>query len=492
MGSDSLTSTKPIPLPTQEAEEPTNQSTTALLSFDTDCSGSSSSNPRQKPSTTILFIALLLLTCIALSAAAAFAFLFFSSSSSSSAQSSIETTARALKKLDKPVVLLVSSDGFRFGYQFKTPTPNIHRLINNGTEAEMGLIPVFPSLTFPNHYSIVTGLYPAYHGIINNHFVDPYTGDTFTMASHEPKWWLGEPLWETVTNHGLKAATYFWPGSEVNKGSWNCPKGFCMNYNGSVPFEDRVDTVLSYFDLPSSEIPSFMTLYFEDPDHQGHKVGPDDPEITEAVARIDGMIGRLIDGLEKRGVFEDVTIIMVGDHGMVGTCDKKLIFLDDLASWIEIPAAWVQSYSPLLAIHPPSGYNPSDIVEKMNGGLKSGKVENGKNLKVYLKEELPSRLHYAASDRIPPIIGLIEEGFKVEQKKTNRKECGGAHGYDNAVFSMRTIFIGHGPQFARGRKVPSFENVQIYNVITSILEIHGAPNNGSSSFPLSILLPSTK
>lgn len=356
----------------------------------------------------------------------------------------------------------------------------------------MGLIPVFPSLTFPNHYSIVTGLYPAYHGIISNHFVDPYTGDTFTMASHEPKWWLGEPLWETVTNHGLKAATYFWPGSEVNKGSWNCPKGFCMNYNGSVPFEDRVDTVLSYFDLPSGEIPSFMTLYFEDPDHQGHKVGPDDPEITEAVARIDGMIGRLIDGLEKRGVFEDVSIIMVGDHGMVGTCDKKLIFLDDLASWIEIPAAWVQSYSPLLAIRPPSGYNPSDIVEKMNGGLKSGKVENGKNLKVYLKEELPGRLHYAASDRIPPIIGLIEEGFKVEQKKTNRKECGGAHGYDNAVFSMRTIFIGHGPQFARGRKVPSFENVQIYNVITSILKIHGAPNNGSSSLPLSILLPSTK
>ncbi|KAL4278298.1 hypothetical protein GQ457_03G046670 [Hibiscus cannabinus] len=342
------------------------------------------SKPR---ATTFIFIALILLICAALSAAFAFAFLFYSSaSSSSSATATARNFSRPLNKLEKPVVLLVSSDGFRFGYQFKTPTPNIHRLIENGTEAEMGLIPVFPSLTFPNHYSIVTGLYPAYHGIINNHFIDPKTGEFFHSASHE-------------TN-------------EVRKGSWNCPEKLCMKYNGSVPFEDRVDTVLSYFDLPSSEIPAFMTLYFEDPDHQGHKVGPDDPQITEAVARIDRMIGRLIDGLEKRGILEDVTIIMVGDHGM------------------------------------------------MNEGLESGKVEDGKYLKVYLKEDLPSRLHYAASDRIPPIIGLIEESFKVEQNRTNRKS---------------------------GEEVPSFENVQIYNLVTSILNIHGAPNNGSSAFPDSIL-----
>ncbi|XP_044472166.1 ectonucleotide pyrophosphatase/phosphodiesterase family member 1-like [Mangifera indica] len=492
MGPDSLTATKPIPVPTHEDDR--SNPSTSLLSFSTDSSEDSSSYPSKKPITTIIFIALTLVTCVALSAAAAFGFLFFykpsSSSPSSSSSSSLKSSARPLKTLDKPVVLLISSDGFRFGYQFKTATPNIHRLINNGTEAETGLIPVFPSLTFPNHYSIATGLYPAFHGIINNHFVDPETGASFNMASHEPDWWLGEPLWETVVNHGLKAATFFWPGSEVKKGSWTCPKGFCMYYNGSVPFEDRVDTVLSYFDLPSAEMPSFMTLYFEDPDHQGHQVGPDDPEITEAVARIDRMIGRLIDGLEKKGVFEDVNIIMVGDHGMVGTCDKKLIFLDDLASWVEIPGGWVQSYSPLLAIRPPAGYNPSDIVAKMNEGLMSGKVDNGKNLRVYLKEDLPSRLHYAASDRIPPIIGLIEEGFKVEQKNKNRKECGGAHGYDNAIFSMRTIFIGHGPQFARGKKVPSFENVQIYNLVTSILKIQGAPNNGSSSFPESVLLPS--
>ncbi|KAL7591871.1 hypothetical protein Lser_V15G32856 [Lactuca serriola] len=459
MGLDAI---KPSPVPTGE-ENTQNQSITSTPT---------------KPSTTTVFLFSLL-------------HLFSSVTSTNHHHSTTALQiARPLSKLTHPVVILISSDGFRFGYQFKTPTPNIHRLIKNGTEAETGLIPVYPTLTFPNHYSIATGLYPAYHGIINNQFIDPIAGDTFTFTSHEPKWWLGEPIWETIANQGLKAATYFWPGSEVKKGSWDCPVNFCAHYNESVPFEERVDTILHYFDLPNEEIPVFMTLYFEDPDHQGHHFGPDDPHVTKAVSNIDGLVGRLINGLEKRGVFEDVTIIMVGDHGMVATCDKKLIFLDDLASWIKIPKEWVQDYAPVLSIRPPSDQSPSEIVAKMNQGLRS--LKNDDKLKVYLKEDLPSRLHYWESDRIPPIIGLVDEGYNVEQKVSKSKECnkcGGLHGYDNAFFSMRSIFIGHGPRFARGRKVPSFENVQIYNLITSILNIHGASNNGSLSFAKSVLLP---
>ncbi|XP_059302580.1 uncharacterized protein LOC132054622 [Lycium ferocissimum] len=468
-----MMNSEPIAVPTKEDED------TSLLSFDTD--SSQSTPPKPHPQIWVIFTVLILVTCLVI----AFGFLFLSSSSSH------HDVSRPFKKLKHPVVLLISSDGFRFGYQYKTDTPNMNRLIKNGTEAELGLIPVFPTLTFPNHYAIVTGLYPEYHGIVNNYFLDPNSpGEAFNMKSYDPKWWLGEPLWETLVNHGLKAATYFWPGSEVNKGGWTCPQFFCKRYNGSVPFEERVDTVLNYFDLPSDEIPSFMTLYFGDPDHQGHKVGPDDPQITEAIERVDGMIGKLIKGLEERGVFEDVNIIMVGDHGMVGTCDNKLIFLEDLAPWIEISKDWIQSYSPLLSIRPPPSYSAKDVVTKMNEGLKSGKVQNGKYLKVYLKEELPDRLHYSASNRIPPIIGLIDEAFKVEQKSSKSKECGGSHGYDNAFFSMRSIFIAHGPKFARGRKVPSFENVQIYNLVTTILNIQGASNNGTTSFPKTILLPS--
>ncbi|KAK1354882.1 Ectonucleotide pyrophosphatase/phosphodiesterase family member 3 [Heracleum sosnowskyi] len=423
-------------------------------------------------------------TCFALTAA---------SSSSSSPQlyppRSLLLAHNKPNKFPHPIVILISCDGFRFGYQFKTPTPNIQRLISQGTEAKTGLIPVFPTLTFPNHYSIVTGLYPAYHGIVNNYFYDPHTGERFTQASHESKWWLGEPLWQTVVNHGLKASAYFWPGSEVKKGSWTCPPEFCQKYNESVSFEERVDTLLSYFDLPKSEIPALMTLYLSEPDAQGHEVGPDHARVTEAVAGIDKVVGRMIAGLEKRKIFEDVNLILVGDHGMVGTCDQRVIYLKELAPWIEIPEDWIKRYTPLLSIRPPPNVSPADVVAKINKGLNSGKVGNGQYLKVYLKEHLPSRLHYFDSDRITPIIGLADEGYTVEMNKSEAKECGGAHGYDNAFFSMRSIFVGHGPRFAKAKKVPSFENVQIYNLVTSILNIKGAPNNGTSSFPQTVLKP---
>ncbi|OEL28817.1 Venom phosphodiesterase 1 [Dichanthelium oligosanthes] len=444
----------------------------------------SPSAPSSQPSTASR---LLLLLTAALAAATAFLLLnppFHSAVTAASA------TARPLSKLQKPVVLLISSDGFRFGYQFKAPLPHIRRLFANGTSAAEGLIPVFPTLTFPNHYSIVTGLYPSSHGIINNYFPDPISGDHFNMANHDPKWWLGEPLWATAAAQGVLAATFFWPGSEVKKGSWNCPDKYCQHYNGSVPFEERVNTILGYFDLPSDEMPQFLTIYFEDPDHQGHQVGPDDPAITDAVIHIDEMLGRLIGGLEARGVFEDVNIILLGDHGMVGTCDKKLVFLEELAPWIKLKEDWVLSMTPLLAIRPPDGVSPAEVVAKMNEGLGSGKVENGGYLKMYLKEDLPSRLHYSENYRIPPIIGLVEEGYKVEMKSSKKNECGGAHGYDNAFFSMRTIFAAHGPRFQGGRTVPSFENVEIYNVMASILDLKPAPNNGSASFPGTILLPS--
>lgn len=353
------------------------------------------------------------------------------------------------------------------------------------------MISVFPTLTFPNHYSIVTGLHPAWHGVIGNYFSDPDPNSTekFTMQNHNPKWWLGEPIWETAVKHGLPAATYFWPGSEVVKGPWTCPEQFCAHYNGSVPFENRVDRVLEYTDLPPETRPSLVTLYFEEPDEEGHVYGPDAPQITEQVVRVDRMIGRLMDGLEKRGILDDVTIIMVGDHGMVGNCPDKVIYLEDLAPWISVPTEWIDSYSPVLAIRPPPGVDVGAVFENITEALASGEVKNSEFLKVYLKEDLPARLHFSGSDRIQPIIGMVAEGYKVAAKRTSRSMCGGSHGYDNAYLSMRTIFFGHGPQFARGRKVPNFQNVQLYNVMTSILGISGAPNNGSLSFAKTVLLP---
>lgn len=299
-------------------------------------------------------------------------------------------------------------------------------------------------------------------------------------------------MWETVVKSGLVAATYFWPGSDVSKGAWNCSLPYCHNYNVSVPYEDRVDTVLEYFDLPSDQRPSFISLYFEEPDHTGHAVGADDPHIDAAVRFVDEMLGRLLDGLESRGVLDDVSIIFLGDHGMVGTCDQKMIYMEDFSPWIDIPSGWAESLSPVLAIRPPPDVDLMEVYENMTAALKSGKVGNSEFLQLYLKEDLPARLHYSSSNRIQPIIGIVAEGYKVSMKRSEAKECAGTHGYDNEVLSMHPIFVAHGPQFARGWQIPSFINVEIYNLIATILQVKGALNNGSVSFPNTILLPSEK
>ena len=399
--------------------------------------------------------------------------------------------SRPLQKLDKPVVILVSSDGFRFGYNWKAPTPNIDRLRESGTEAEPGMIPVFPTKTFPNHYTMATGLYPAYHGIVANSFrdPDPASNDTFYERNLDPKWWLGEPLWETVVNHGLPAATYFWPGSQVKKGNWTCAPEVCAQFNGSVPYEERVDTVLGYLDLPADKRPSLITLYFEALDHQGHITGPDAPQITDAVVRVDTMIGRLLDGLANRKMLNDVTVIMVGDHGMVTYCEDKMVYLEDFSPRVQIPTQWIDSYSPVLAIRPPPEVDVTSLHRNLSLALGSGNVKNAEFFKIYLKEQLPPRLHYSDSPRIQPIIGLVEEGYTLAPLRTKNAQCGGQHGYDNAYLSMRTIFIASGPQFGRGRKVPPFENVELYQIVTSILGLTPAPNNGTTTFVESLLLP---
>ncbi|XP_051150734.1 uncharacterized protein LOC127265095 [Andrographis paniculata] len=450
-------------------------SSTPLLSSN---GGRLPQSPPKTLFTKLLFTILLLTAAVAISAAAA-AVIFSTAPSINLRRKSVA------KKLNKPVVILISADGFRFGYQFKTPTPNIQRLILEGSEAELGLIPVFPTKTFPNHYSIATGLYPARHGIVGDDgFTDPATGDKFKKDTVDPKWWLGEPIWETAAKNGLKALTYYWPGSEVPKGKWTCSDDdYCKKFAKAEKFDKRVEGVLKSFDNSNkADVPSLVALYFEDPDSQGHKVGPDDRNITAAISLIDQMVGKLIEGLKDREILDEVNIILVGDHGMVSNCVEKTVFLDDFSEWIEINSDWVETYFPVLGIRPKSTkLTPKNIVEQMNKAINSGKVKNGEYLKVYLKEDFPARLKYSGSDRIPPIVGLLDEGYKLEKNnKTMRHLCGGDHGYDNELFSMRSIFIARGPEIKEKEKVESFVNVEIYNFITKLLKIPAAENDGTA------------
>lgn len=191
------------------------------------------------------------------------------------------------KKQTRPVVLLISTDGFRWDYYRRAPQGGaLRRLLRDGTSAEF-MKPVFPSKTFPNHYSIVTGLYPSWHGVVANSFYEPNLDEHFTMRNKNPDMWLGEPLWQSAVREGMNAATFFWPGAEVQKNRWTCPRKYCPRYDGSVPYSERVDAVLRWLDEPVDTRPQFLTLYFEEPDHTGHEKGPDSADVAEALAKVD-------------------------------------------------------------------------------------------------------------------------------------------------------------------------------------------------------------
>ncbi|GJP51834.1 hypothetical protein CLOM_g10965 [Closterium sp. NIES-68] len=413
----------------------------------------------------------------------------------------------------QPTVILVSLDGFRHGYHLKADTPNLNRLLAEGTFAEHGMLPVFPSLTFPSHYSMATGLLPASHGIIANKFRNPANhSDVFTPATIDPRWWLGEPIWATVNRQGLRAATVFWPGADVSRADWSCPSDYCLQYNESMPFEQRVDQVLAWLDLPSPLRPSFLSLYFEEPDESGHKGGPDTPLVSAAVKQVDSMIGRLLGGLDARNMTNDVNLIVVSDHGMLATCKSRVISLEQFEPHVPgLSPAWIDFSYPLLGIFLPETdaqrrpgtaervtQDPlaseklerdaaAAVVAGMRRAIEDGQIANGDALSIYLREDFPAQFEFSGSDRIPPILALAAEGYSVVYHHSSAWD-GGMHGYDNTLASMRSVFMARGPRFAAHRRVPTFRNTELHNVISSILKIEPAPNNGSSSFPDTILV----
>jgi predicted AlkP superfamily pyrophosphatase or phosphodiesterase len=372
----------------------------------------------------------------------------------------------------RPVVVLISFDGWRWDYMARAHMPNLQALASRGVRAE-ALVPSFPTKTFPNHYTIVTGLYPENHGIVSNVIADPDFPQRFTMSSptaRHARWWGGEPIWVTAVRQNQRAATMFWPGSEARIAGVR--PTYWRPFDDNMPNESRVKQVLQWLELPVAERPSLVTLYFSEVDHAGHRHGPDSPRVLEAARRVDAALGQLVSGIRKLNLLDRTTLVIVSDHGMSQVAANRAIFLDD---YVQLSTVDVIEWSPNLGLLP-----RSTTVDAIYRALK----DKHPALEVYKREETPSPLHYRRNSRIPPILGLADDGWTITTRARHLlmsvagRGGGGAHGYDPRHKSMHGLFVAAGPRVRQAVVVPEFENVHIYNFLCEILALTPAKNDG--------------
>lgn len=360
----------------------------------------------------------------------------------------------AAQETHKPYVVMVSLDGFRWDYPTIFDTPHLNTLARLGVKAK-SMQPCYPTKTFPNHYSIVTGLYPDHHGIVNNNFYDPSTQKIFTLktaAKKDSTFYGGNPIWNLAEKQGVKAACFYWPGSDTGFKSASIYK----EYDESVSYETRIDTVVSWLRLPEKERPHLITLYFDQPDETGHNYGPLSEENKKMVPKVDAVIGQLMQKMDALPIGKEINLIVVSDHGMTPIYnDKKVAVLDYLKpEWYGYAAV----INPIMSIQAKEGFHDS-IAQALD------KV---KNIKWYSSKNVPKRLHFGSNPRTLDFVVEAEKEFSLVYKMEHKVE-GGTHGYDNQMKDMQAIFYAKGPNFKVGKEVKSFRNVSVYPLIAAIL-----------------------
>jgi predicted AlkP superfamily pyrophosphatase or phosphodiesterase len=381
-------------------------------------------------------------------------------------------------------LILISLDGYRWDYTalFPAESATLRALEKEGASVR-ALVPVFPSNTFPNHYSIVTGMYPAHHGIINNDFFDPTLGAVFKYnlpaVNGDPRWWGGEPIWVTAIKQGRKAAVSFWVGSEaevkgVRPAHWR-------TYDPRLTFETRLEELVGWMKLPAIERPAFVAFYIEDVNANGHRYGPTSPEVVAAVRRCDERIATLLARLRGEGL--EPNLVIVSDHGMTATAIDRVLLLDD---YLDLSTVQVDAQGSAMALRPIRG-DAAAILRAFR---------DVPHLKAHRVEDLPARFRLTGNDRISPVWLVPDEGWHIatkanfERLKRNYPEKGyvaGDHGYDPTLPTMHGILIAHGPAFRRGARHDAIENIHVYNLLCSILKLKPAPNDGDDRLARSLL-----
>jgi predicted AlkP superfamily pyrophosphatase or phosphodiesterase len=377
-----------------------------------------------------------------------------------------------------PYVILVSFDGFRHDYVEKLDLPNFKSFIKKGAKAK-ALIPCFPSLTFPNHYSIVTGLYPGNHGLVDNTFYDSASNTVYKMHEPEkvanPYYYGGKPLWQLARQHGLKSASYFWVGSEVSDPTLR--PDYYYRYDESVPDQTRIDQVLAWLKLPEAERPRFIMLYFSIPDHQSHEFGPWGEETKKIVLHADSLLGNLMKAVRETDL--PVNTILVSDHGLseLTVAPETFIFLDELLN-INDTTIRITHARALTHFYVDDQAKADSLYQVLK--------KQEKNYTIFRKKELPASLHYRnarVGDLVmvaKPFHSIIRAGRTAlfQKEKPGRKF--GVHGYDPAeVNDMLGIFYAQGPNIKAGSKIPAIPNIDIYPLIAEILGLKPPPIDGN-------------
>jgi predicted AlkP superfamily pyrophosphatase or phosphodiesterase len=374
---------------------------------------------------------------------------------------------------ERPYVILVSFDGFRHDYVTKYDLPNFKTFIKNGAAAE-ALIPSFPSKTFPNHYTIVTGLYPGNHGLVDNNFYDVQLEVRYTMRERmlvqDPHFYGGTPLWQLAQQQGLIAASCFWVGSEAPvQGEYPT---YYFNYEHDLPNEERISRVINWLQLPEKKRPQFISLYFSLVDSQGHATGPNSEELIQTVKEADRLLGSLMSALKR--VKLPVNVILVSDHGMMELKQED-------KTWITLSRYFNTADSSLILVN--SGTHAFVYTPRADSLVRVLKAQE-ENFVVYKKEETPVYWHYQ-HERVGDVLILANPGYQLQitQRNFGRSSVAspvfGVHGYDPyAVKDMHGIFYAQGPNIKKGKQIPSFENVHIYPLITKILRLKNPAIDG--------------
>lgn len=351
-------------------------------------------------------------------------------------------------------VVLVSMDGFRWDYQKQFNLPNSKQIANEGVHAK-SMKPSYPSKTFPNHYSIVTGLYPDHHGIINNVFYDSAMNESFSLSSNaknDSRFYGGNPIWNVAEQQGIKTASFFWPGSDLDQRR----PSYYKNYDSKIPYETRIDTVLKWLQLPEKQRPHLVTLYFDEPDHTGHNFGPLSPENKKMVIKMDSIMGELSRRLDQLTIGKQINLIIVSDHGMADISnDKKVAVLDYLKpEWL----GYKEVINPIMSLQAKPGFQDSIAIA----------LKKVPHIKFWKSSEVPKRLHYGTNPRVHDFVIEAEKGYSLVSKESTYIK-GGTHGYDNDEKDMHAIFYAKGPAFKVDKKVGTFQNVSVYPLIAHIL-----------------------